>query len=138
MKSRLGVLLICGCLAGCGSAPNLSGNWKFTVTSSATKATYTATASITQTPPSVGTVGATSDVLSGTLNFPDNPCATAAPLSGRITGSSVVLTITENGGDLLSLTGTVSKAFTAMSGTYSAPVGGCLAGDFGSWAANRS
>jgi len=138
----LGVLLLCGCLAGCGSSsetPNLTGNWQFTLKSSLTGNTYTGTASITQSSALVDSLGAGSQerMLTGTVNFANNPCATAAPLSGSITGSNVILTATE-GGIPVSLTGNVNGAFTAMSGDYTASYGGCTNGDFGSWAASKS
>jgi hypothetical protein len=77
-------------------------------------------------------------MVTGTINFANNPCATSAPLSGTINGSNVILTATE-GGQPVSLTGSVNAASTAMSGNYTAPAGGgCTGGDFGSWAANKS
>jgi hypothetical protein len=135
-----GVLLLCGCLAGCGSssAPNLTGNWQFTVKSSANGNTFSGTASITQSGPvnSQG-AGGLERMVTGTMNFANNPCATTAPLSGTISGSNVILTATE-GGQSVSLTGSVNAAATAMSGNYTAPLGGCTGGDFGSWAASKS
>jgi hypothetical protein len=135
---RLGVLLLCACLAGCGSAANLTGSWRFTFKSSAGGSTYTGTASITQS----GTVdsegaGGFERTLTGTMNLTNNPCATSGPLSGTISGLNVILTATE-GGQLVSLTGNVNAAFTAMSGNYTVPGGGCNSGDFGSWAASKS
>jgi hypothetical protein len=136
----LGILLLCGCLAGCGSssARNLTGNWQFTVKSSANGNTFSGTASITQSGPvnSQG-AGGLERMVAGTVNFANNPCATTAPLSGTISGSNVILTATEDG-QSVSLTGSVNAAFTAMSGNYTAPLGGCTSGDFGTWAASKS
>ena len=134
-----GVLLLCGCLAGCGSAPNLTGNWQFTFKSSSNGNTYTGTASMTQSSSPVSSKGAGGHehMVTGTLNFANNPCATAAPLSGTIDGSNVILTATE-GGQPVSLTGTVNAEFKAMSGDYVVPGGGCDSADFGSWAASKS
>jgi len=134
----IGVLLLCGCLAGCSSStPNLTGNWQFALKSSANGNTYTGTASITQGG-LVGSQGSGQErTITGTLNFANNPCAMAAPLSGTITGSNVILTATESG-QSVSLTGSVNAGFTAMSGNYSGPNGGCTGGDFGSWAASKS
>jgi hypothetical protein len=134
----LGVLLLCGGLADCGSsAANLTGSWQFTFKSSANGNTYTGTASITQGG-FVNSLGSgTEHVVTGTVNFANAPCATAAPLSGTISGLNVILTVTE-ATESVSLTGNVNTAFTAMSGTYAAPLGGCTAGDFGSWAASKS
>jgi len=136
----LGALLLCGCLAGCGSssAPNLTGNWQFTIKSSVNGNTYTGTASITQGGPVDSTgAGGLERVVNGTMNFANNPCATTAPLSGTISGPNVILTATE-GGQPVSLTGNVNAAFTSMSGNYTAQLGGCTSGDFGSWAATKS
>lgn len=137
MIKMLGVLLLCGCLAGCGSAPNLTGNWQFTLKSSATGNTYTGTASITQSGPVDSKGSGVERMVTGTINFANDPCATAAPLSGTISGSNVIVTATE-GGQPVSLTGSVNAAFTAMSGNYTVPGGGCNGGDFGSWAASKS
>jgi hypothetical protein len=139
MPGVLLVLLLCGSLAGCGSgsAPNLTGDWQFTIKSSANGSTYTGTASITQGG-FVGTLGSgTEDTITGTVNFANAPCATTAPLSGAISGLNVVFTVTE-GGQPVSLTGNVNAAFTTMSGSYSAQLGGCTSGDFGSWSASKS
>jgi hypothetical protein len=141
VTKMLGVLLLCGCLAGCGSrsAPNLTGNWQFTLKSSANGSTYNGTASITQSGPDQSEgAGGLERMVNGTLNFANNPCATSAPLSGTINGSNVILSVIE-GGQPVSLTGSVNAASTAMSGDYTAPVGaGCTNGDFGSWAASKS
>ncbi len=140
MIKMLGVLLLCECLAGCGSssATNLTGNWQFTIKSSATGNTYTGTASITQggTVTSTG-AGGLERMVTGTMNFANNPCATTAPMSGTVSGSSVILTVTE-GVQPVSFTGSINAAFTAMSGDYAFPLGGCNSGDFGSWAASKS
>ena len=140
MIKMLGFLLLCGCLAGCGSSsgPNLSGNWQFTVKSSADGNTYTVTASITQSSSFVDAFGSGLEhMVTGTMNFANDPCAMTAPLSGTIAGSNVILTVTEDG-QPVSFVGSVNAAFTAMSGSYAAPEGGCANGDFGSWAASKS
>jgi hypothetical protein len=138
MMKMLGVLLLCGCLAGCGSSSsNLSGTWQFTFKSLANGSTYTGTASITQGG-FVNSLGSGIErTVTGTVNFANAPCATAAPLSGTITALNVILTVTE-ASEYVSLTGSVNTPFTAMSGSYSASLGGCTAGDFGSWAASKS
>lgn len=133
----LGVLLLCGSLLSCGSSPNLSGNWQFTFKSSANGNTYTGTASITQDG-FVNSLGSGLEkTVSGTLNLANDPCATTAPLSGTISDLNVIFTVTE-AGEYVPLTGNVNAAFTAMSGSYAAPLGGCTNGDFGSWTASKS
>ncbi|MFY9908388.1 MAG: hypothetical protein WAK56_01030 [Candidatus Sulfotelmatobacter sp.] len=139
MMRILGVLLLCGCLAGCGSssAMNLTGNWQFTFKSSVNGNTYSGTASITQGG-FVNTLGSgTEHGITGTVDFANDPCAITAPLSGTISGSNVALTVTENS-QPVALLGNVNATFTAMSGTYAAPERGCTFGDFGSWAASKS
>jgi hypothetical protein len=138
---KIGVLFLCECLAACGSssATNLTANWRFTFKSSANGDTYNGTASLTQSSAPVTSQGAggLERMLGGSISFTNNPCATTAPLSGTISGSNVILTATESG-QSVSLTGNVNSTFTAMSGDYTAPAGGCTAGDFGSWTASRS
>jgi len=134
----LGVVLLCGCLAGCGSsATNLTGNWQFTIKSAANGNTYSGTASITQGGFVASLGSGIEHTVTGTLNFANAPCATTAPVSGTISGLQVILTVTE-ATQSVSLTGSVNAAFTAMSGSYTAPLGGCTSGDFGSWAASKS
>lgn len=141
MVRKPGILLLCGLLAGCSSpAPNLTGTWQVTLKSSVNGNTYTGTASITESSVPVNSTGAGSfeRAVSGTMNLGNDPCAAAgAPVSGTITSPNVILTVTEAGQLALSLTGTVNGAFTAMSGDYSAQVGGCNSGDSGSWSANK-
>ncbi len=138
---KIGLLLLCECLAACGSssATNLTATWHFTFKSSANGYTYAGTASLTQSSAPVTSQGAggLERMVSGTMSFTNNPCASTAAISGTISGSNVILTATESG-QPVSLTGNVNSAFTAMSGDYTAPGGGCTAGDFGSWAASRS
>ncbi len=141
MIKTLGVLLLCGCFAGCApsSGPNLTGNWQFTLKSSVSGNTSTGTVSITQSSSPVDSEGAggLEHMITGTMNLANEPCATTAPLSGTISGTNVILTVTEDG-QPVSLTGNVNAASTAMSGHYTAPLGGCTDGDFGSWAASKS
>jgi hypothetical protein len=42
------------------------------------------------------------------------------------------------GTQTVSVTGTANSTLASMSGTYTAPAGGCLNGDYGSWAASKS
>ncbi len=136
-----GVLLLCACLAGCGSssAMSLTANWRFTFKSSATGDTYSGTASLTQstTPVTSQGAGGLERMVTGTMSFVNDPCATTASVSGTISGLNVILTAME-GGQAVSLTGNVNAAFTTMSGDYTIPLGGCSGGDFGTWTASKS
>jgi hypothetical protein len=134
----LRVVLLCGSLAGCGSAPNLTGSWQFTLKSSANGNTYTGTASITQSGLVNSKGSGVERVVTGTMNFVNDPCATTAQLSGTISGSNVILTATEGSQPVVSFTGSVNGAFTAMSGDYNITPGGCTTEDFGSWTASKS
>lgn len=136
VRKMLVVLLLCDFLA-CGSPSALTGNWQFTLKSSTSGNTYTGMASLTQGGPVDSRGSGQERTITGTMNFDNNPCATSAPLSGTILGLNVIITAAESG-QPVSLTGTANAAFSKMSGTYSAPGGGCNAGDFGSWTASKS
>jgi hypothetical protein len=103
----------------------VNGPWNFELTSSAIGGTsYTGFAKLNQ-------VGNT---IKGTVTFTQAPCATSASLVGTVNGLDVSFQITE-GSQVVTLIGTVNSVFSSMSGTYTAPPGGCLNGDYGSWAA---
>jgi hypothetical protein len=123
----LGLVIALAFILGCGSSSpkTVNGPWQFTITSTASPG-LSFTASTTLTPSGTG--------ISGTVSFSNNPCSTSGLLAGGISGQNVFFQITE-GNQVLSLTGTVDSAFTAMSGTYTATAGGCTNGDTGSWTA---
>jgi hypothetical protein len=123
----LGLVIALAFILGCGSSSpkTVNGPWQFTLTSSATPG-LSFTGATTLTPSGTG--------ISGTVSFSNNPCSTSGLLAGGISGQNVFFQITE-GNQVLSLTGTVDSAFTAMSGTYTASDGGCTNGDTGSWTA---
>lgn len=133
MKKTLLVLLLCGYFVGCGSSNNssssssLSGNWQFTFTSTPFERTITGAASLTQS----------GNTVSGTVNFTGDPCATSAALSGSASGTAVTFSVVE-GTQTVGVTGTANSTDASMSGTYSSSAGGCLDGDYGSWAASKS
>jgi len=107
------------------TALTVNGPWNFELTSSASGGTsYTGFAQLNQ-------VGNT---IKGTVTFTHAPCATSASLVGTVNGLDVSFEITE-GSQVVTLIGTVNSVFSSMSGTYTAPPGGCLNGDYGSWAA---
>ncbi len=133
MKKILGLLLLCGCLVGCGSSgsssssPSLTGNWQITINSTAFGATGTGSGAVQQNGSSV----------TGTLTLSGTPCATTASLSGSISGTTVTLQL-EEGDQLVNLRGTANSGLTSMSGSYTAPSGGCTNGDFGTWSATKT
>lgn len=124
----LSILLLM--LVACGgiSVPTpqtVNGSWNFELTSSAIGgASYTGSVKLNQ-------VGNT---VKGTVTLTHAPCATSASLVGTVNGSAVSFQITE-GSQAVTLIGTINSVFSSMSGTYTAPPGGCLNGDYGSWAA---
>lgn len=116
-------------LAGCGSSshPNMTGNWTFVVTSTAFGGSGTGVVALTQSGSSI----------SGTLNFSGGtPCAASPSLTGTVSGTNLSLQLNENG-QTVSLTGTANSSFSAASGDYTAPAGGCTNGDFGTWTATK-
>jgi hypothetical protein len=123
----LGLVIALVFISACGSSSpkTINGPWQFTLTSSASPG-LSFTGATTLTPSGTG--------ISGTVSFSNNPCATSGLLSGGISGQNVFFQITE-GDQVLSLTGTVDSAYTAMSGTNIATAGGCTNGDTGSWTA---
>jgi hypothetical protein len=61
-----------------------------------------------------------------------NACAISAPINGTVSGNTISATLTE-GGQAVSLTGTVASNGKSASGTYTSPTGGCTNGDSGTW-----
>jgi hypothetical protein len=125
----LGMVIALAFMLGCGSSSSqsLSGTWQLTLTSSASPgATYTGTATLTQS----------GNGITGTVSFINNPCATSALITGTVS-SNVSIQVTE-GGQVLTLTGTINSAFSSMSGRYTSTPGGCTNGDLGSWTATTN
>jgi hypothetical protein len=131
MEKTLLVLLMCASLAGCGgsssSGPNLSGNWQFTANSTAFGLTVTGSGTFRQSGSSV----------TGSVTLSGTPCATTAAVTGSISGATVTLQLQE-GTQPVNFTGTVNSSLNSISGTYTAPSGGCTNGDFGTWSATRT
>jgi len=127
-SAGLAILLLT--LLGCGSSSlpsmqTVNGTWNFELTSSAIGGTsYTGSAKLSQ-------IGNT---VKGTVTFTHAPCATSTSLVGTVNGLDVSFQITE-GSQVVTLIGTINSVYSSMSGTYTAPPGGCLNGDWGSWAA---
>ncbi len=113
--------------SGAGTTINLAGDWQISGTSTKTGDVFTGSGNIEQTGNSV----------SGQVSLTGSLCATAGPLSGSISGTTVQL-ILQEGTQALSLTGTANSAGTSITGTYTAPSGGCLKGDTGTWTATKS
>jgi hypothetical protein len=134
VKKTIGIMLLCGCLAGCGSGNggsssniNVSGDWQFTGHSTLFGITDTGDATLQQSGNSV----------TGTVTLSGTPCATTATLSGSISGTTVTFQL-EEGDQAVNFTGTSNSAGTSMSGNYTAPSGGCTNGDYGTWSATKT
>jgi hypothetical protein len=133
-KAALWPLLMFLSACGGGSATNntvsnpvnMAGNWQLTGNSTTFGYTYAASGQINQTGSSI----------SGTLSLSGSPCAQSTTFSGTLNGTSLSATATESG-QTVSYSGTVSSDGSSASGTYSAPPGGCLNGDAGTWSGSR-
>jgi len=123
-------LLFAVCALGCGGSSsnsqiNIAGNWSFSSQSSLVVVTGS------------GTIQQNGNALSGQVTLNGTPCATSATLTGTISGNTVNFQLQE-GSQAVSFTGTVTANGTGISGTYTAPIGGCTNGDSGNWAATKS
>jgi hypothetical protein len=131
-------LLAVAVTAGCGSGSSsstspgqisIAGNWQFTV-ASVHGGTANGTGTLTQS-------GAT---FSGTLALTSATgpvCAASATISGTISGTNFTASLDENG-QAVGLTGTVASDGSSVSGTYTAPAGGCTNGDTGTFSGTRT
>jgi len=131
-EAAFGVLLVflSACSGGGNSGNstpvNIAGNWQFMGNSTRFGYTFTANSQINQTGSSI----------SGTLNLSGSPCAQTADFSGSLNGMSLNAAVNESGQNTL-FTGTVSTDGNSLSGTYTAPSGGCTNGDAGTWSGSR-
>jgi len=122
-----GMVLLLGFSISCGSSSsqNLTGAWQFTVSSAVlADTTYVGNATLAQNGKNV----------TGNVTFSNNPCATTGPITGTVNGLAVNLQVTE-GSQIVIFNGTINSTFTTLTGNYTAPAGGCLDGDYGSWSA---
>jgi hypothetical protein len=128
---KIAVVLLCGSIVGCGSSnrpsvPSLSGKWQVTGTSNVTGAVVTGDGRLQQS----------HSLVSGTAAISGSPCATSVMVFGSITDITVTLQL-QFGNQPINFTGTANQAMTSMSGTYTAPSGGCTNGDSGTWSATK-
>jgi hypothetical protein len=124
MKEILGILLLCGCLAGCargGSGSSLSGNWQFTVNSTASVLNFTLSGTLQE-----GSNNPATELVTGTLTIDQTLPGPSADCSGPHTN----------------FTGTANSDLTSMSGNYTIPSQAngavCDAGDSGTWSATKT
>lgn len=76
------------------------------------------------------------DRISGTLSVSGSPCATTAVITGTVASGRIAADLQE-GQQSVAFVGTVSNDGSSASGTYTSPVGGCTAGDRGTWSGSR-
>ena len=148
MKRILGILLLCGCLAGCarggsGNSASLSGNWQFTVNSTASVLNFTLSGTLQE-----GSNNPATELVTGTLTvdqtlpgpLPDCSGPITYLAVGKISGSTVALGL--NNSYFITFTGTANSDLTSMSGSYTIPSqangGTCDAGDQGTWSATKT
>lgn len=108
-------------------ATDINGAWIFTGTSSLYGLQFTATGQISQSGSNV----------SGQLSISGSPCASSVSLTGTLTGSNFSASVTE-GVQVVTFVGVTSADGNSGAGSYNAPAGGCLDGDFGTWSARRT
>ena len=105
------------------SGSNVAGNWQFSTTSTAGMPSATIAGGISQSGSSV----------SGAVHIEGSKCfdrLTTIGLTGILTGSDISLTSTSVGGQVLTLTGSISGIGDVFTGTYTIN-GGCANGDHG-------
>jgi len=106
-------------------APNFTGTWQFTA-DSVFNLTFTGSDALQQS----------GNSLTGQIALSGSPCATSASLDGAATGTNVTFQLHLNG-QAVNFTGKADAAFSSASGSYTAPSGGCLNGDRGTWTATK-
>lgn len=111
---------------GGGSSTSLAGNWVFFVTSNKF---------VGGSARGTGVLVQSGNTVTGTLTF-NAGCITTAQLNGTVSGNTFNFQLNETG-RVAFFTGALTAKFLSASGSWTAPQGGCGAGDFGTWGANR-
>ena len=131
MKWTAGVVALALFMAGCGGnnkqTSSLTGNWQLTAHSTVFGLTVTGSGALSQLGNSVA----------GQVSLSGTPCATTAAVSGSVSGTTVTLQLQE-GSQAVNFTGAANSGFTSISGSYTAPSGGCTNGDSGTWSATKN
>ncbi len=83
-----------------------------------------------------GTLQQNGSSVTGEFYMTGSPCAAHVTLSGTLTGLDFTFQVLE-GSQYVSFTGTLNSSLTYAWGTYSAPLGGCVQGDYGTWTASK-
>src|SRR5580700_1905432 len=116
------------------SGPTLAGNWQIALTPNDQMNFQPRTLSgfAQQTGSSI--TGSVSFLIPNVQNPTSPPCAGAAPLTGKIDGQNVNLSVNQNG-QILTLTGASSSDNSSLSGSYTSSDGTCEPAESGLWTA---
>ena len=108
--------------------PTVTGSWQFNAFSSLYYGIWSSGYGTLQ---QNGTSVTGEFTMSGT-----SPCATRVTLNGTLTGTTFTFKVQE-GLQTVDFSGTIDESYTYAEGSYSAPLGGCTAGDYGTWWAQK-
>jgi len=134
LLTSLAVLTACGGSSSPqNSGPALAGNWQILLTPSDQVAFQSRTLSGFTQQTGSNLTGSVTFLIPNTQNPSAPPCAGAAPLTGKIDGQNVNLSVSQNG-QMLTLTG-ASSSDSSLSGTYTSAAGSCEPAESGSWTA---
>ena len=135
LLTSLAMLTACGRSSSSqNSGPTLAGNWQIALTPNDQMNFQPRTLSgfAQQTGSSI--TGSVSFLIPNVQNPTSPPCAGAAPLTGKIDGQNVNLSVNQNG-QILTLTGASSSDNSSLSGSYTSPDGTCEPAESGLWTA---
>ena len=105
---------------------NIAGTWRLTV-----RSTYGPVGTVT------GTITQNGNNIAAQFNISGSPCATSATATGTLSGTSMSMSVTQNNGEIFTMTATVTSDGNSAVGNYRGPSGGCTQGDFGTWTGDR-
>ena len=142
MRVRASVLLASlAVLTACGgssspqnSGPTLAGNWQIMLTPNNQVSFQPRALSGFAQQAGINLTGSVTFLIPNIQNPSAPPCAGAAPLTGKIDGQNLHLSVNQNG-QMLTLTGASSSDNSSLSGTYTSPAGICEPAESGSWTA---
>lgn len=135
LLTSLAMLTACGRSSSSqNSGPTLAGNWQIALTPNDQMNFQPRTLSgfAQQTGSSI--TGSVSFLIPNVQNPTSPPCAGAAPLTGKIDGQNVNLSVNQNG-QILTLTGASSSDNSSLSGSYTSSDGTCEPAESGLWTA---
>lgn len=105
---------------------NIAGTWRLTV-----RSVYGPVGTVT------GTFAQNGNNVTAQLSISGSPCATSATASGTLSANSLSMSVTQNNGEVFTMTATVTSDGNSAVGNYRGPNGGCTQGDYGTWTGDR-